>query len=464
MILKDIEAWVAQGESETLEFKKSTSQLNACGETLCGFLNRSGGKILIGVNAQGKVIGQMVGDRTMQEIANLIRRIEPEPVVDIKRVPMPGMKSEVIVLRVPNVQPASPYSYDGRAYIRRGNTTSIMTTGRFKKMLLEGVHATDRWELCEAPDVTLDDLDIEEIYRTVRIGKSMRRLPEIIGTDVQDILMRLGLLTPDNKPNRAAVVLFAKRPISRFSQCVIRLARFKGNTKAEFMDNKMVEGNAFLIYEEAVLFLSRHLSISGRVVPGKAEREEEMTYPLDALRESLVNAICHRDYIGHGGSISLAIYDDCLEIWNPGELAFGLTVDKLKREHESHPWNPNIANVFYRRGMVEAWGRGTQRIVELCTRAGLPEPEFFEQAGSFVVRFLPKQRGRSVFKTNKLSPLDQEILQVLLSGAMPAREIVKRLKDSPSARTVREHLTVLKKSGYINSDGSGPKTIWTLKK
>ena len=78
MLLNEIENWVAQGESETLEFKKSTSQLNACGETLCGFLNRSGGTILIGVNAQGKVVGQMIGDRTMQEIANLIRRIEPD--------------------------------------------------------------------------------------------------------------------------------------------------------------------------------------------------------------------------------------------------------------------------------------------------------------------------------------------------------------------------------------------------
>lgn len=106
-----------------------------------------------------------------------------------------------------------------------------------------------------------------------------------------------------------------------------------------------------------------------------------MTYPLDALRESLVNAICHRDYIPHGGSIDLAIYDDSLEIWNNGELAFGLTVDQLKQNHKSLPWNPIVANVFYRRGMVESWGRGTQRIVELCTRAGLPEPVYFEQAG-----------------------------------------------------------------------------------
>ena len=134
----------------------------------------------------------------------------------------------------------------GGLVLRRGNTTSLMTSDRYRKMLLEGVHATVRWELCEAPDVTLDDLDTEEILRTVRIGKSVRRLPEIIGTDILDILKRLGLLTDENKPNRAALVLFAKHPIGRFSQCVIRLARFKGNTKAEFLDNKMVEGNAFL--------------------------------------------------------------------------------------------------------------------------------------------------------------------------------------------------------------------------
>ena len=143
-----------------------------------------------------------------------------------------------------------------------------------------------------------------------------------------------------------------------------------------------------------------------------------------------------RLYWAWGFNVSLAIYDDCLEIWNPGELAFGLTVDKLKGEHESHPWNPNIANVFYRRGMVESWGRGTQRIVELCTRAGLPEPEFFEQAGSFVVRFLPKDGANLVISAADLSPLDQEILQVLLAGALSAKEIEKKLSKSPSARAV----------------------------
>ncbi len=112
-------------------------------------------------------------------------------------------------------------------------------------------------------------------------------------------------------------------------------------------------------------------------------------FPLLALREAVVNALCHRDYSIPGGAVSITIYDDRLEVWSAGTLPFGLQVEDLKRDHQSRPRNLLIAGVFYRRGLVEQWGRGTQNIVELCVEAGHPEPEFVEQAGAVGVRFLP---------------------------------------------------------------------------
>jgi predicted HTH transcriptional regulator len=133
--------------------------------------------------------------------------------------------------------------------------------------------------------------------------------------------------------------------------------------------------------------LHRHLPISGRFEAGRLERIDELLLPTAALREALVNALCHRDYAIHGGAVNVAVYDDRTEIWSDGTLPFGLRPEDLKREHTSHPRNPFVTDVFYRRGLIEQWGRGTQKIVELCVRAGHPEPEFGEQAGSVFVRF-----------------------------------------------------------------------------
>ncbi|MBI3924540.1 MAG: hypothetical protein HY319_03290 [Armatimonadetes bacterium] len=138
-----------------------------------------------------------------------------------------------------------------------------------------------------------------------------------------------------------------------------------------------------------MLFLTRHLPVAGRLQPGVFERYDEPLFPTLALREALVNALCHRDYSAPGGSISLAIYDDRLEITNEGRLPEGLRVEDLKLDHPSRPRNPLIARAFYLRKLVEEWGRGTLQIVELCTKAGHPEPEFEEVGGSMLVRFLP---------------------------------------------------------------------------
>jgi len=120
-----------------------------------------------------------------------------------------------------------------------------------------------------------------------------------------------------------------------------------------------------------------------------------------------------RDYSIVGSSVSLAIYDDRLEIWSDGTLPFGLSVDDLKRDHLSRPRNPLIAEVFYRRGLVERWGRGMQKIVELCVQAGHPEPEFVEQASAVGVRFLPSGYIAPHRVAQDLTTRQREILQAL---------------------------------------------------
>ena len=174
-------------------------------------------------------------------------------------------------------------------------------------------------------------------------------MPPSASTDVADVLDRLGLRVEGQALN-AAVVVFGRRMLPHYTQCQLRMARFRGADKTEFLDQRQTNGHALQLLEEASQFLIRHLPVAGRIEPGLFERADAPLFPPVALREALVNAFCHRDYSIVGGSVSLGIYDDRLEIWSDGTLPFGLSVDDLKRDHLSRPRNPLIAEVFYRRG------------------------------------------------------------------------------------------------------------------
>ncbi len=459
-VLKEI---VAGGESEISEFRKSTGQLRRAAETLCGMLNGNGGRVLIGVTPEGRILGQTVSDKTIREVAEVLQKFEPPASIAQVRVNVADNKAVLVLEAIPNPE-SRPYAFDGRPYQRIGSTTSILPQATYQRLLNERAHSRIRWENQPAEGYDNADLDSEEILRTVRLGIAAGRLPESTGNAVPDILERLRLLR-DGRPNQASVVLFGSRFMPDYPQCQLRLARFRGVNKSEFLDQRQIEGHAFHLLEEAMLFLRRHLPVAGRIIPGLFEREDEPLFPLEALREALVNAFCHRDYTIIGGAVSLAIYDDRLEIWSDGALPFDLKPDDLKREHPSRPRNPLIAQVFYLRGIIERWGRGTQKIVELCVKAGHPEPEFGEQAGSVWVRFLPSGYIAPHRVAHDLTDRQREILHVLASSKHFAfREIRQSINNPPPERTLREDLIHLKKLGLIESEGFGRGAFWRLKK
>lgn len=460
---KELEQLVQLGESETLEFKKSTAQIRRAMETLCGMLNGAGGKVLIGVTPEGKICGQAVSDKTLREVAEQMGRFEPP--VDIRQVQIDlGDGKELLVLEAQPDPTRRPYVFDGRPYQRVGPTTSVMPQETYHRLLAERLDSRTRWETLQAEGYGLVDLDQEEILRTVRVGIAAGRLPESTGSDIPDILHRLGLLK-DGRLNNAAILLFGTRFLPDYPQCQLRMARFRGMDKSEFLDQRQMEGHAFSLLDEAMLFLRRHLPVAGRIVPGLFEREDEPLFPLEALREALVNAFCHRDYTITGGAVSLAIYDDRLEIWSDGTLPAGLSPADLKRDHPSKPRNPLIAKVFYLRGIIERWGRGTQKIVELCVKAGHPEPEFGEQAGSVWVRFLPSGYIAPHRVAHDLTERQREMLHILARhGSLPLRAIRKQLSNPPSDRMIQEDLAYLRRIDLVESSGRGRGAVYRLRR
>ncbi len=203
--------------------------------------------------------------------------------------------------------------------------------------------------------------------------------------------------------------------------------------------------------------------MAGRIVPNLFERVDDPLYPPAALREAIANALCHRDYSIGGGSVSVAIYDDRLEIASTGVLPFDLTPADLTRPHPSRPWNPLIAQAFYRRGIIETWGRGTLKMAELTEQAGLPSPEFECAAGEVVVRFRPTRYVPPTRIGHDLSPLQRELLEVLARGPASLKQVLDSLTSKTPERTVQDNLQMLRSLGLVDATGKGRGARWMLK-
>lgn len=324
-------------------------------------------------------------------MAEILKKFEPPVSVVQAQVKITNSKIVLILEATPDPE-SRPYAFAGRPYQRIGSTTSVMPQATYQRLLYESDHSQTRWENQPvSDDITIHDLDAEEIQITLDNAIRLGRLEATGRRDTESILRGLELFH-DGKLLNAAVALYGKtdrlKPL--YPQLGIRLARFRGTDRlADFTDNRQYWGSAFSLLKRAESFLMDHVPIAGRVIPGKMVREDKPWYPPRATREAIANAICHRDYTIAGGAVAVAMYDDHLEVTNPGGFHFGITPEELAKPHESKPWNPIIANVFYRAGIIERWGTGTLNIIDWCKENGNPTPNWSERAESVFVTFSP---------------------------------------------------------------------------
>lgn len=463
MDLEDVRRLAALGESAQREFKRSTGERKEVAKTLCAMLNGGGGTVLIGVHDDGKIVGQQVNAATQTDIAAELARIEPSALPYFEVIAFAGDRS-VIALTVPGG--GGPFMYEGRPYIRVGPTTRAMPKAQYDLLALERLHGSHRWENQPARGVAPGDLDAAEIRRTIDEAVRRGRMDDPGTRDIAELLRGLQLMR-DGAVLNAAVVLFGRGEalLPDYPQCVLRMARFRGIDKREFLDNRQVYGNAFDLLIRAQTFLRDHLPIAGRILPNIFERQDDPLYPPAATREALANALCHRDYGIGGGGVYLAIYDDRLEITSVGGLPFGLTVEELLRPHTSRLWNPLIAGVFYRRGIIEAWGSGTVTMAELNRAAGLRPPEFEAGRGEVTVRFWPTRIAAPTRSDRELSPLQRELLALLAElGPASLSQLSARLQTPTPRRTIQDNLTLLRRLALVESEGQRRGARWALSK
>lgn len=465
MQLKNLKTLIKQGESQVLEFKTSTACISAGMQTVCAFLNSEvGGTVIFGIKDNGQILGQEITDKTRKEIAIELNKIEPYAKIDVKYVQITSNLQAIVLLVNPGDQ--APYSYDSRPYIRNQSTTRRMTKEEY--MYLYHQNNPTSWEGLTSSSCKISNLDRNRIREVVRMAVFERRLSETAMTaSIPNILEKFNLMI-NGKLTNAAVILFCKNEQKQFIQSNIKLARFKGIDKTEFLDTKMFRANAFDLYDKAIDFLTFSLPIKARIEHGKSQRVETPTIPYNVLREAITNALVHRDYSHVGGSIDIAIYDDRVNISNIGALPKGVLLTQLSKEHPSIQRNPLIAHVFYLCGKIEKWGRGTIDMIQDCKKAGNPTPKYAEIGGSFSVTFPLKEPLRKIISKQQINPLllterQKEIITILQHEPLSRKQIINKMKNPITDRVMQKELLLLKKLELTIISGSGKRTKWSMR-
>lgn len=463
--IDDVKKYAVSHEGFDVEFKKTTGQLARGMESLCGMLNGQGGIVVFGVTDDGTIKGQDIGDKTTREIGEALSRFEPAISIQPSYIEIPESEGKCLIVLEADAQIEEdrPYQWDGRAYQRYDSVTTVMPMEKLARMLEDSRGGLKyKWERMVNCDLSMADLDERWILNAVRGGVRRGRLDaSVLDEDILEILSKFQVVKKGGICN-AAAVLFGKS-LSDYPQCQLRLARFKGDDKSEFLDNQHIEGNIFELVDAAMSFFFKHLSLRGKVEG--LERDDELEVPYKALRECCVNSLAHRAWQRESSTIGIAIYDGSIEIENAGRFPSDISPEVLAadeevlRKHASEPQNPIIAKVMYYSGLIEKWGRGLALMYNECRRVGLPDPRIIESAGMVRVVFQRPEYGRSAVgvrpEYGRSAVGDDEATKYEPSNVKIGRLIMSLGDKTVSARELRESMG-FKSKGSFNSNYLNP--------
>lgn len=361
-------------EDQNIEFKESWRDEYL--KWICGFANANGGIIVIGKDDDGKITGLKDARKLMEDIPNKVKDVLGIVVdVDLHKL-KDGEYIEILIEPYPY-----PVNYKGQYHYRSGSTKQELKGAALDKFLLQKIGK--RWDGVPVPKVSIKDLKQEtfEFFRK-RASKS-QRINEDSLTDSTEHLLENLQLKEGEYLKRAAILLFHSIPENFVTGSYVKIGYFRTDDELLFQDE--VHGNLFEQIEKTIdLLFTKY--IKAEISYEGINRVEKYEYPKEAIREALLNAIAHKDYSG-GVPIQISIYGDKIIFWNEGKLPEDWTIKNLLEKHASRPYNPDIANVLFRSGYIESWGRGTIKIIKECKQAGLPKPVFRYESSDIALEF-----------------------------------------------------------------------------
>jgi len=427
---------------------------------VCAFANAEGGVMTIGRNNKGEAVGVENAQQLLVELPNKIRDMLGI-MVGVHLVRKAG--KELIEIRVDPYP--TPISYKGEYYFRSGSTKQELKGAALSRFLLRKQGRT--WDSVPTPNVALRNLSKSAIAKFRKLAKQSRRLHTATLKERDSVLIEKLDLVEGTYPKRAAVLLFHPEPEKFFPGAYVKIGYFQ--TESDLLYHDEIHGDLFTQAEKTIdLLTTKYLkaSISYRGI----QRLETLPVPEEALRESVLNALIHRDY-DIGAPIQIRVYADRLRIWNPGELPENWSLEKLLKPHASRPFNPSIANAFFRAGEVESWGRGIQRIFDACRAAKVKKPVIQYEKGDIWIEFSfakrPEGKMRASEETSEetseeiLSRTPERILQMMKQNEkVTASEVANAL--GLSRRAIEQQVQKLKKEKRIRRLGSTKAGKWKV--
>ena len=436
----DLLALLAQPEGKTIEFKRDLSSPPGFLRAVTAFANTAGGTIIIGVEDRTRHVVGVADPLALEErAANLISdSISPRLVPEIELLCY--RDTHVLAVRV-HPSASRPHHLgplpESGTYVRVGSTNR-----RADGILIEEMRRFVRGESFDEqpwPDVDSEALDFRAASESFAEFKTLKK----------NNLDILGLCTRHQGRKVATVggvLLYGQDRLAHFPDAWIQAGRFNGLDRSRIADHAQLTMPLTEAIPAAIAFVERHTERGLEIGPVR-HRPRRAVPPL-AVREAIINAVVHADYSQRGAPIRVAVFDDRLEIENPGLLPFGLTVEDLPRG-VSKLRNRVIGRVFHELGLIEHWGSGAQRMIAVCQQAGVPTPNW-EEIGT---------RLRVTMSTEPVDaatadPIDQAILGLLDSGDRTTSEIAGVI--GRSTRATRSRLSRLVDQGRLVAIGRGP--------
>ena len=436
-------------EHQTIEWKESWHDEYL--EWICGYANAYGGTLYIGKNDDGDVVGISNKDsrRLLEVIPNKITDTMGI-VADVNLLYEGDLQYiEIIVEKYPSL-----ISYHGKYFYRSGSTMRTITGKELDKALLKSQGRT--WDGMPIPKLKVEDLKREaiELFKEKAVRRG-RLIPE--ETEVEDsiLLDNLRLLDEDGYLIRAAMLAFYKDPEKWVTGAYVKIGYFdQSDADLRYQDEvhgsliEQVDKTVDLVYTKYMKALITYEGI---------QRVEQFMFHQDAFREILLNAIVHKDYSACN-PIQISVYEDKIYIWNDGEMPEGLdSTEKLFMKHSSKPYNPKLANIFFMSGMIEAWGRGFDKIKEACARYDGPLPEYnISKSGVMVLckacdRYLKllsgeKESGNSVSEIKNETSFETSVKQVLKPNEYKKLEPIIEKLAAQEIVSIQEVMELTKKS------------------
>ena len=447
-------------ESQNIEYKESWRDEYL--KWVCGFANAQGGTIYIGLNDDGNVVGVQNVKKLLEDIPNKIQS-QLGIVTDVNKHTKGG--KDYLEIRV---EPSTfPISYHGEYHYRSGATKQQLTGIALSEFIMKKTGV--RWEDVTVDNITVDDLDDEsfKIFRREALRKK-RMTESELNVSNEELLRKLHLLT-DGKLKRSAVLLFYHDPGVVQNGSYIKVGKFDERGRVVY-HNDLEE--SLIVNAHKVIDLIYQMYLKAKIGYEHDIRVEEYPFAREAIREAVYNAIAHNCYM-YGVPIQIKITDDAITISNSCILPEGWTVDTLMEPHESKPYNPDIASVFYRAGFIETWGQGIQKICDECRDLGADIPSYELIGTTLRIRFhalesalidQPKvPKGQSAKENGTLDDtLALKIIEIVRRNPEITLDQLS-LEAGIARRTLTRHMSMLKEAGRIERIGGKRFGYWEVK-